>query len=122
LLDPIIELPNEGNPDGGIATAIVGGNVYRGKTIPFLFGRYIFGILSGEEDEAAGRLFLGKPSANGLWSYEQLELKSFPEDLGQYLKSFGQDLNGELYVMTSAQIGPQGNTGKVYKLVYNARK
>ncbi len=118
LLDPIIELPNEANPDGGVATAIVGGNVYRGKSIPFLFGKYIFGILSDDEEEAAGKLFLGKPAAAGLWSYEQLELKSFPEDLGQYIKSFGQSLDGELYVLTSGQIGPQGNTGKIYKLVF----
>jgi len=119
LLDPIIELPNEANPKGGIATVVVGGNVYRGKSIPFLYGKYIFGILSGDEAEASGKLFLGKPKASGLWGYEQLALRSFPEDLGQYVKSFGQDQDGEVYVMTSAQLGPQGNTGRVYKLVYN---
>lgn len=122
LIDPIIEQPNYANPNGGITIVIVGGNVYRGKSIPFLFGKYIFGSLSSDDEEAAGKLYLGKPSASGLWGYEELKLKSFPEDLGQYVKSFGQDLNGEIYVMTSAQLGPQGNTGKVYKLVYNVRK
>jgi hypothetical protein len=122
LIDPIIELPNEANPNGGIASVVVGGNVYRGKSIPFLFGKYIFGILSGEGSHPDGKLFLGKPAASGLWGYEQLALKSFPDDLGQYVKSFGQDLSGEVYVMTSAQLGPQGNTGKVYKLVYNLKK
>jgi glucose/arabinose dehydrogenase len=121
LIDPIIELPNEANPKGGIATVVVGGNVYRGTSIPFLFGKYIFGILSSGEGPADGKLFLGKPKVSGLWDYEQLELKSYPQDLGQYVKSFGQDLNGEIYVMTTSQLGPQGNTGRVYKLVYHAR-
>jgi len=119
LIDPIIELANAANPKGGIAIVVVGGNVYRGKSIPFLDGRYIFGSLSsnGSPD---GRLFLGKPKA-GLWDYEQLELQSYPNNLGQYVKSFGQDLDGEVYVMTSSQIGPTGNTGRVYKLVYHPR-
>jgi len=118
LIDPIIELPNEANPKGGIASVVVGGNVYRGKSIPFLYGRYIFGIFSSGESGADGRVFLGKPKASGLWGYEQLELQSFPDNLGQYVKSFGQDLSGEVYVMTSGQLGPQGNAGRVYKLVF----
>jgi len=33
------------------------------------------------------------------------------------VKGFGQDRRGEIYVLTSVQIGPMGSTGKVYKLV-----
>ena len=122
LLDPIIEIANAANPKGGIASVVVGGNVYRGRSIPFLNGRYIFGIFSSGGADADGRLFLGKPKASGLWDYEQLELQSYPTNLGQFVKSFGQDLEGEVYVMTSTQFGPQGTTGRVYKLVYNVRK
>ena len=61
---------------------------------------------------------MAKPSTFGLWSFEQLQLKSFPDNLGQWLKGFGQGLDGEIYVTTSGQLGPQGNTGKVYKLVF----
>ena len=121
LIDPIIELPNAANPKGGIASVVVGGNVYRGTSIPFLYGKYIFGILSSGS-AVDGRLFLGKPKAGGLWDYEQLDLQSYPKNLGQYVKSFGQDLNGEVYVMATTEIGPTGNTGRVYKLVYNVRK
>ncbi len=60
---------------------------------------------------------MSTPAASGLWPFEQLTLKSFPNNLGQYLKGFGQSLDGEIYALTSAQIGPQGSTGKVYKLV-----
>jgi len=121
LIDPIIELANAANPKGGIASVVVGGNVYRGTSIPFLFGKYIFGIFSSGGAAADGRLFLGKPKVSGLWDYEQLDLKSYPQDLGQYVKSFGQDLNGEIYVMATSQLGPQGNTGRVYKLVFHPR-
>ena len=36
---------------------------------------------------------------------------------GQFVKGFGQDLEGEIYVATSTISGPAGTTGKVYKLV-----
>jgi hypothetical protein len=54
---------------------------------------------------------------SGLWSFEELSLKSYPNDIDQYLKGFGQDAKGEMYVLTSTMLGPSGNTGKVYKLV-----
>ena len=60
---------------------------------------------------------MSNPSGSGLWSYEKLQLKSFLETLEQYVKGFGQDLSGEIYVATSMQLGPTGNTGKIYKLV-----
>lgn len=117
LIDPIIEVANVENPKGGLTNAIVGGNVYRGSDIPFLSGRYIFGFLSASESAAEGKILMAKPSTIGLWSFEELKLKSFPGNLGQYVKGFGQSLDGEIYAATSAEIGPQGNTGKIYKLV-----
>ncbi|HEX7457877.1 MAG TPA: hypothetical protein VF301_05545, partial [Ginsengibacter sp.] len=56
-------------------------------------------------------------SSAGMWHFDVLQLKSFPGNLGQFVKGFGQGLDGEIYVATSVQIGPQGTTGKVYKLV-----
>jgi hypothetical protein len=52
-----------------------------------------------------------------MWNFSPLNLNGFPTDLGQYLKSFGEDQSGELYLLTSAELGPQGTSGKVYKLV-----
>lgn len=118
LIDPVIEVNNNDNPKGGLTIAIVGGNVYRGSSIPSLFGKYIFGFLSADETEPEGKILMAKPSAIGLWSFEELKLKSFPNNLGQFLKGFGQSLDGEIYATTSKQIGPQGSTGKVYKLVF----
>ncbi|MEO6637785.1 MAG: hypothetical protein ABIN25_05890, partial [Ginsengibacter sp.] len=84
----------------------------------FVYGKYIFGSLSGSFSAATGKIFLARPTASGLWGFEDIQLKSFPVNLGQFLKGFGQDEEGEVYAVTSSQIGPQGNTGKVYKLVF----
>ena len=118
LIDPVIEVRNSANPAGGETIAIVGGNVYRGTSIPFLSGKYIFGFLSTGEGGPAGKILLAKPAASGLWSYEEIKLKSFPNNLGQFLKGFGQSLDGEIYATTSTELGPQGSTGKLYKLVF----
>ena len=119
LLDPVIEVENSENPDGnGQTIAIVGGYVYRGHSLPFLYGRYVFGFLSADEEEPEGKILVAKQSSIGLWSYEKLKLKSFQSDLGQWLKGFGQDQRGEIYVTTSKELGPQGKTGKVWRLVF----
>ncbi len=117
LIDPIIELNNWQNPAGGIATTVIGGNVYRGNDIHGLQGAYIFGTFSQTPTTANGELFVAGPRAFGLWDFVEVPLKSFPNDLGHYLKGFGQDNKGEIYLTVSSILGPSGSTGKVYKLV-----
>jgi len=118
LMDPVIEVKNYANPEGGGETiTIVGGNVYRGTALPGLSGRYVFGFLSADDEEAEGQVVVARTSVSGVWPYEVLPLKSFPKDIRQWLKGFGQDQDGEIYVTASKQLGPQGNTGKVWKLV-----
>jgi len=121
LMDPIIQLKNTANPSGGgLATVIVGGNVYRGTALPQLQGRYVFGIFSQGGSGAAGanaKLYAANSAASGLWSYDDLALKDYPTNLGHYLKGFGQDLSGELYITVTDVQGVTGTTGKVFKLV-----
>ena len=117
LIDPVLELKNFSNPDGGHFVTVIGGNVYRGNSIRGLEGMYIFGNFSAQGGQAKGEIYISNPSGPGLWAFEKLPLKSFPESLEQYVKGFGQDLSGEIYVTTSQQLGPSGNTGKIYKLV-----
>ena len=116
LIDPVIELNNWQNPAGGKATTVIGGNVYRGK-IDQIVGKYFFGTFSQTPTTANGEFFVTQPTGPGLWNYEEVSLKSFPDDLGYYLKGFGQDNEGELYLTVSSILGPTGITGKVYKLV-----
>jgi glucose/arabinose dehydrogenase len=119
LIDPVISLKNKAHPDGnGIATVIVGGNVYRGATFPQLQGRYIFGIFSqGNVGVADAKLYVANAATSGLWSYDLLTPKDYQTNLGYYLKGFGQDLSGELYIAVSGAQGLSGITGKIYKLV-----
>jgi len=117
LIDPVIELVNAANPKGGgVAVTIVGGNVYRGTAIPNWQGKYIFGIFS-QDGNANAKIYAADIAPGGSWNYSQATLKEFPADLGQYLKSIGQDQSGEIYLLTSGQVGPQGSTGKVYKII-----
>jgi glucose/arabinose dehydrogenase len=117
LVDPVIEMKNFSNPKGGgITVTVVGGNVYRGNSIPKLQGKYIFGSFSADF-APTGKIYVSQPSGPGLWGFAELPLKSFPGNLGHYLKGFGQDRDGEIYVLASMELGPTGNTGKVFKLV-----
>lgn len=71
--------------------SVTGGYVYRGQALPELFGSYIFGdfcagqiwgLASNQGDEVLGRFDLG------------LDVE------GEGLTSFGQGLDGELYVLS----------------------
>jgi glucose/arabinose dehydrogenase len=117
LIDPVIELNNWQNPVNGRATTIIGGNVYRGDDIKGWDGKYIFGTFSQSPTTANGELFMATPSNASNWSYDEIALKSQPDDIGYYLKGFGQDDDGEIYLTVSSILGPSGNTGKVFKLV-----
>ncbi len=115
LVDPVIEIANASNPGGGITVTIIGGNVYRGSEIPELNGRYIFGSFSSDF-EPKGELFVATPSGTGPWTYESLNPESYPDNLGYFVKGFGQDMNGEVYVTVSSTLGPDGTTGKIFKI------
>ena len=115
LIDPIIEMNNASNPQGGLTVTIIGGYVYRGEEVPELDGQYIFGSFS-KDFEPTGEVFKANPTGSGLWNFEELNFKSSTGDIGYYLKGFGQDLNGEIYLAVSSRLGPDGNTGRIYKI------
>ena len=119
LIDPVIEMMNAANPAPGSVKSltVIGGHVYRGKELHGLKGDYVFGSFSRSFAGPQGEIFVAKPAGPGLWPFEKLSLKSFPDHLGAFVKGFGQDLNGEIYVATSTVLGPSGTTGKVYKIV-----
>lgn len=108
LIDPILEYQNA-NAEEGIGLSVIGGFVYRGKAIPDLYGKYIFGDWSESFLTGKGKIFVAEES-NGSWSIiDSAELSSF-------ILGFGQDADNELYVLASDSTGPTGNSGKVYKL------
>lgn len=117
LIDPIIEYANHHQP-GGLGAVVVGGYVYRGSTLNQFRGRYIFGDWSREFAEPDGSLFVAKSRKNGLWQIQELLIQGNPDGrLGHYVLGFGQDLQGEVYVLTTDMTGPTGNTGQIFRLV-----
>ncbi|HYV55089.1 MAG TPA: PQQ-dependent sugar dehydrogenase [Chitinophagaceae bacterium] len=116
LIDPVVVVNNSANPQGGRALTIIGGNVYRGTAIPEYQGKYIFGSF-GQGSGPDAELFISTPAGQTDWGFKEISLVSHPNDIGYYLKGFGQDNEGEIYLTVSSNMGPSGTTGKVFKLI-----
>lgn len=120
LVDPVIEYLNANAP-GGLGYSVIGGVVYRGSAMPSLTGRYLFGDWASPLADGDGLLLVASPGDledADLWPFERLRVaESAGGGLGAQLLAFGQDLDGEAYVLTSESSGPTGNTGRVRKLV-----
>lgn len=79
--------------------SVTGGYVYRGEAIPALQGHYIYG------DFCSGTVWWLKQDDDGEWGHGVL----FDTDM--QITSFGQDLDGEVYIVD--------RRGGVYQLVIN---
>jgi glucose/arabinose dehydrogenase len=117
LIDPVIEFKNA-HQSGGVGLVMVGGYVYRGNSLPRFNGEYIFGTWSASHDIPDGKVFIASPGSEGLWDFQEINFANTPNgELNSYLLGFGQDAEGEVYILTTDTGGPSGYTGKVYKLV-----
>ena len=68
--------------------AVIGGVVYRGSSVPWLNGTYLFG------DFCSGRVWALRRDENVGWEMVQIA------DLDHLITSFGVDENGELLILT----------------------
>ena len=121
LVDPVLEMFNLENPMRGSALGlqtIIGGYVYRGQMVPQLSGRYLFGGYSTDAMAPAGVVFAAVPgTSTGTWTSETISFSGQPNGaVGRFVIGFGQDRQGEVYVMTNENTGPTGSTGRVYRL------
>lgn len=98
-INAICEYPH---PEG---ISITGGFVYRGKAIPKLAGKYIFGDLLGSVWQLSEQ-------PNKKWNREKLSIARDPGYWHVY--SFGEDVQGEIYVLGMLL---QEDKGVLYKLV-----
>jgi glucose/arabinose dehydrogenase len=105
VIDPIAEY------DHSEGLSIIGGYMYHGTQLPNLIGRYITGDF-GNFERPEGRLFVLDRS-----EFRELRLGVDNRALGQWIKGFGQDQQGELYVFVSTNLGPSGTSGKMLKIV-----
>jgi glucose/arabinose dehydrogenase len=120
LIDPVIEYPSLRTKKDGRGISVAGGYVYRGKAMPAFTGAYIFGDWSHQFDKPDGSLFISRPStqAGAMWSMDDLKVAGMPNGrLGMYILAFGEDTDGELYILTTKTTGPTGSHDQVYKLV-----
>jgi len=101
LIDPVAEYDH----DEGVA--IIGGFVYRGSELADLVGRYIFGDYSGSNNRG-GRLFY----LNANNAIRELSTDNFSD----FILGWGQDANGEIYLLANATGIPFGSSGTVYRL------
>ncbi|HEY5915019.1 MAG TPA: Ig-like domain-containing protein [Verrucomicrobiae bacterium] len=112
----VLVVPDVINPiaqyDHDDGLAVIGGYIYRGNALPALEGRYIFGDW-GSFGAPSGRLFY-LDETNGV---KEFRLGLDDRALGYWIKGFGEDADGELYVMASRSLGPSGDTGRVFKIV-----
>jgi glucose/arabinose dehydrogenase len=119
LVEPILEYRHASlkkDPEA-FGISITGGYVYRGKALPELAGRYVFGDWSRNFGVPQGTLLVAtRPAAEGApWAVERIEV--VPELTGVFVVGFGQDNDGELYVMTNGSNGLTPGKGRVWKLV-----
>ena len=134
LLDPVIEYPQVPE-DEQIGSAVIGGGVYRGESIPDLDGLYVFGDWSAEpHGDPAGSLFVAGPDLGddaevhpyyeerGVWPIQKLGVEAESDvadngDLNRYVVALGRDADGELYVTTTETSAIEGDTGAVHRIV-----
>lgn len=117
LLKPIIEYNHQ------VGISIIGGYVYRGEAMPEgLQGTYVFGDWSTSFASPESHIFVATPPAedvrNSMWKMRTLTIANVEADsLEHYILSFGVDNSGELYVLTTDNAGPSGDTGRVWRIV-----
>ncbi|MES2808800.1 MAG: PQQ-dependent sugar dehydrogenase [Bacteroidota bacterium] len=99
-INPIIDY---GREEG---LSVTGGYVYRGKAIPALAGKYVFGDLSG-------KIWALTDVKKEFWVKDKL---SISKDPGYWLVySFGEDQAGELYILAVLMDGLKGSVFKIVK-------
>jgi len=103
-----------------VGRSVAGGYVYRGALIPELKGYYVFGDWSTSFANGDGSLFIAGEDSPGVWQVKEVSVQKEQgpgRRLNRFLLSFGEDEDGELYLLTSRSLGPTGSSGEVYKIV-----
>jgi glucose/arabinose dehydrogenase len=117
LIDPVVEFANAKQPDG-LGVTVTAGFLYRGTALPDLQGYLVFSMWSRSPTEPQGRLFYAIPAAARLWQIGELTPgQAVAGTVGHFILGMGQDAAGELYIATSDERTPSGQTGRVYKLI-----
>lgn len=111
LIDPVIEFKNAEHFSDGLGNVSIGGFVCQSDEISFLNGKYVFGVLTQQPEQADGAIFQANRSGND-WSYSKLSIRNMQDgEIGMYVLGFGQDQEGRVYVLTNNE-----TQGQVYRI------
>jgi glucose/arabinose dehydrogenase/plastocyanin len=116
LIDPVIEYLHA-NVEGGLGISLINGYLYRGSEVAGLQGNFVFGDWSQSFTEPSGRLIMAEPQDEGLWPITELIVTGEYEGFERFVLGFGEDQDGELYLLTTEMGGPTGETGEVYRII-----
>jgi glucose/arabinose dehydrogenase len=114
MTPPIIEYNNCNVTENCKGLSIIGGYVYRGKHKAW-DGMYFFGDWSKSFAVRDGRLYIAS-NKGGKWQMEDIKVTNMPK-FNSYVLGFGEDADGELYVMATDTRGPVGGLDRIYKIV-----
>ncbi|MFQ5897777.1 MAG: PQQ-dependent sugar dehydrogenase [Candidatus Methylomirabilia bacterium] len=114
MIDPIVEYNNCNVHKDCKGISVTGGYVYRGSHRPWQ-GKYFFGDWSKQFGVKDGRLYVASRKGGG-WEMEDVKVANMPK-FNSYVLAFGQDADGEIYVMTTDTTGPVGGLDRIYKIV-----
>ncbi|HEY7138723.1 MAG TPA: PQQ-dependent sugar dehydrogenase [Methylomirabilota bacterium] len=114
MTPPIMEYNNCNVTQDCKGLSITGGFVYRGSHQPWQ-GKYFFGDWSKQFAVRDGHIFVATDNG-GNWTMEDVKVANMP-NFNSYVLAFGQDGDGEVYVLTQDTTGPVGGLAKVYKIV-----
>jgi len=114
---PIISQPQV-EPDGtAIGLSIIGGHVVRGGPLAAFDGQYVFAQWSTQFAVGDGSLYAAAEDTDGNWTVQAVGVNGRTGNrLGEYVLALGLDESGNIYLLTSENFGPFGQTGRVYRI------
>jgi len=98
-----------------VGRSIIGGFVYRGNESPTLKGKYVFGDWSTSFTKADGKLYYLNETTPGFWVRSEFVLQP-DRPLRRFILGFGQDEQGEIYLLTTRTFGSFIQSGEVWHI------
>ena len=98
-----------------VGRSIIGGYVYRGNQSPSLSGLYVFGDWSTQFTKPDGKLYYLAEIEPGVWERFEFSLTN-EKPLKRFIFGFGEDEDGEIYLVTTRFIGSVLRSGEIWHL------
>jgi glucose/arabinose dehydrogenase len=98
-----------------VGHSVIGGFVYRGNQSASLTGKYVFGDWSSGYLKADGKLYYLEENETGSWQRYEFKL-SKNKPLHRFILGFGEDENGEIYIITTRFFGSFSRSGEVWQI------